>query len=148
MTYTEYANGQIILTGVSSENPFTYNKTTNSYGSGSSGSSSDITITVQYVGEGNNSGRFTLKNIVYSIVNGGYDVIHSAGTPSATGYFSYNSSQTVIVYNESSSSPAKIKYALEYEFYDVETMPGAVRTAILLFQLRNNSVTISVTDTT
>lgn len=146
LTYTEYADGQIILTGVSSDNPFVYNKTINSYTAGSAGASTDITITVQYTGTGNHSGKFKLSNIIYTVGSQAYGVINSAGTPSATGYFFYDADDVVIVYHETASGPAKIQYPIGYNFN--ENVSGAIATANLLFTLRNGSISIAVNRTT
>lgn len=146
ITYTEYADGQIILTDVRGTNPFSYNKTINSYFSGSGGSTTDITITVQYVGQSSTTGKFMLENIIYSNSSEALSVINSAGTASVTGSFDYDSSKTTIVYNETNSAPAKIRYVLSY-VYDTH-IPGAVSTGVLLFELKSGNATISVSNTT
>lgn len=143
LTCTEYANGSIVLTEVSSGDDccFDYDLTTNSYSSSSGGTTRNITIKAAYVGLYYSSGTyFKLSNIIYTTASGAYGTINSAGTGTTSGDCSILEGSPFVIYNETASTAAKIVYNLSFHIGSNST---DFTTSTLTFSLKNNSVTIS-----
>lgn len=110
ITYTEYSDGLILLSGYE----FTADTTTVNYVTGAS--SRDITINIEAtcVNDVNYDGYFYLNGVSYSLRNSDFDIITNPGTASREGYCT-KATRTVFTAQETLTGYARIAYDLCFQ---------------------------------